>query len=205
MCERVPFNGPMLFLRTVNTQRQQRVRSMWKELFFLRSCNITHSSPGRGTTGVNLCALVNVLCELAINLCQASSNGDRRRDLYTRYCCCCCCGPRRVYPSRLQQSANQPADPPLSCRHVHLVDFTDLTFSIVDERFLSHSTGTRPTTYTTSPPIHNIDTIIAHVPSHTNTNPQCALPAHYISRAMNIIGYESWTIQCVCEISVTPT
>jgi len=148
---------------------------------------------------VNLCALVNVLCELAINLCQAGSNGDRRRDLYT---CCCYCGPRRVYPSRVQQSASQPAHPPLSCRHAHLVDFTDLTFSIVDERFLSRSTGTRPIqTHTPPPPPpHNIDTSIAHVPSHTNTNPQCALPAHYISRAMNIIGYESWAIQCVCDV-----
>lgn len=187
MYARVPFNGAMLFLRTVNTQvntqhNQQRVRNMWKELFFLRSCNITYSSPGRGTTGVNLCALVNVLCELAINLCQAGSNGDRRRDLYTRRCCC---GPRCVYPSRVQQPASQPAHPPLSCRHAHLVDFTDLTFSIVDERFLSHITGTRLVqTRTLPPPIHDIDTSIVHAPSHTDTNPQCALPAHYISRAI---------------------
>lgn len=79
LCERLPFNGSMLFSRTVNTQHQQRVQSMWKELFFLPSCN-TYSSPRRGMTGVNVCALVNVLCELAINLCQAGSNGDRRRD-----------------------------------------------------------------------------------------------------------------------------
>jgi len=96
----------MLFLRTVNTQHQHWVRNIWKELFFLLSCN-TYSSPEWGTTGVNLCALVNVLCELAINLCQAGSNGDRRKDLYT--CCYRCCTVVLVVYSFPELSSSQPA------------------------------------------------------------------------------------------------
>jgi len=153
--------------------------------------------------GVNLCALVNVLCELAINLSQPVTTAITE-GIYIHAAAAVLV----VYSyRRVQQPAGQPAYPPPFYRRIHLRGFYWLDvfdcrqevpipplyrYTRLRTMYMAHSAHTDANT--TSPHHQHRHYYSAWWPTRTQKSPMCTASAlHHMpwTLAMNNVQYNT--------------